>query len=78
MCDKIEVDGRKYSVARIHKKLWAVLIDGQPSRYQLKLRKGHKKGTYWAIVEAETGCVAISLQAFHSRGAAFVTAIQAL
>lgn len=75
MCDRIEVDGKEYSVAKVHKKLWAVLVDGQPSRYQLKPHRQNKQN-FWAIVDVLTGQK--SPQVYGSRGYALVMAMHAL
>lgn len=75
MCDKINIDGKEYSLARIHKKLWAVLVNGQPSKYQLKPHRQNKQN-FWIIVNTITGQK--SSQVYSSRGYAFVMAMHAL
>lgn len=75
MCDRITVDGKEYSLARITKKLWAVLVDGQPSKFQIKPHR-QRKQSFWAIIDTETGLTGPTV--YSSRGYAFVMAMHAL
>lgn len=75
MCDKIKIGGKEYSLARVTKKLWAVLVDGQPSRFQIKPHR-QRKQNFWAIVDTETGLMGPTV--YSNRGYAFVMAMHAL
>lgn len=75
MCDKIKIGGKEYSLARVTKKLWAVLVDGQPSRFQIKPHR-QRKQNFWAIIDTETGLMGPTV--YSSRGYAFVMAMHAL
>lgn len=77
MCDKIKIGGKEYSLARVTKKLWAVLVDGRPSRFQLKSHRGR---CGWMVLNAETGQVVtdLDLLCYSDRGTAFIAVIRAL
>jgi hypothetical protein len=75
MSDKIKIGGKEYSLAKISKKLWAVLVDGQPSKFQIKPHR-QRKQNFWAIIDTETGFM--GPQVYSSRGYAFVMAMHAL
>jgi hypothetical protein len=75
MKDKIKIGGKEYSLKKIDKKLWAVLVDGESSKYQIKPHR-QRRQNFFAIIDTETGYM--SSHVYSSLEYAFVMAMHAL